>query len=672
MWLERITMKDFRCFYGEQAIEFSTEAEKNVTVVHAENGVGKTTLLNALLWCFYGMTTARFEKREDLINYDALAEGRTSAYVEVLFEHNDNRYRARRYSLSDTESRDYREFSIMRLDSGHSVNLDTPDTFINTVIPRGMASHFLFDGEHAEVFLGEDNRSRIRRAVQDILGCTLVDTAIKDLGETATYYRKQMPRSSANTADVSSRIDVLTSQIDVAKEARDRLKGDIEIIEQQIADIEESLRNSTAAKVLQAQRDEAQRALGRSMKREADAQDEVLRWLGDNGRFLVSTRITEQTFEHLNTQETKGRIPSPYNEEFVKDLLEMERCICGAPLKPGSDAHANVASMVQKAANATLRSRLSSIRARLTQLKDERARAPGKLDASMQRLAAARQDISHHESQLAEISAKLSGINFDEIAERETKRNELRKSANEHREKIGTINHNIEAAEADKANAERELKRLAENDSDARVFIKRYSFCEALKTRLEKELLEEEKDAQSVLRASIRKVLDETSRKAFRLHMTDDYSISLVNEAGTQLPKSGGENQLLGLAFTAALVEFARVRQNAQDYRLLKGTVAPLVLDSPFGQLDEEYRKTTAQYVPRMASQVVLMLSKSQAAGGAISALQDRVGEEYVLVRKNKDARGARPREVRQFRGKDVEMAVFDASFDGSTIVRLT
>ena len=73
--------------------------------------------------------------------------------------------------------------------------------------------------------------------------------------------------------------------------------------------------------------------------------------------------------------------------------------------------------------------------------------------------------------------------------------------------------------------------------------------------------------------------------------MTEDYGISLVNQAGTQLPKSSGENQLLGLAFTAALVEFARVRQNADDYRLLRGTVAPLVLDSPFGQLDEDYRR---------------------------------------------------------------------------------
>lgn len=673
MILDRITLKDFRCFYGEQSIDFASDPDNNVTLIHAENGVGKTTLLNALLWCFYGITTAKFEKKDDLINYDALAAGRTSAFVEVLFLHEGRRYRARRYA-SKSESRDFRSFSIMRIESGHSVTLDTPDTFINTVIPKGMASHFLFDGEHAEVFLGEDNRSSIRHAVQDILGCFLIETAIKDLGETATYYRKQMPtsRSSANMDDVSSRIDALVGQIEIANETRNSLQGEVEVIEQQIADIDDKLRNAAATKVLQGQRDAALRDLLKAQKRSAEAQDEVLRWLGDNGRYLVSSRITDLTFDHLNAQETKGRIPSPYNEEFVKDLLEMERCICGAELKLGSEGHTKVAALLHKAANATLRNRLSRVRARLTELKTGRAVAPGKLDAEMKRQSTARQDISSLEAQLAEISEKLLGIDFDEIAAREAKRNSLRKAANEKREQIGSMSARIESSESDKANAQRELNRLAESDADARIFVTRYNLCETLKVRLEKDLEEEENVARSVLRASIVKVLDDTSRKAFRLKMTDDYGISLENDAGTQLPKSSGENQLLGLAFTAALVEFARLRQNAEDHRLLRGTVAPLVLDSPFGQLDEHYRKTTAKYVPRMASQVVLMVSKSQASGGALEALQDRVGEEFVLVRTNKAARGMRELEVRQFHGKDVEMASFDANYDGSSIVRVT
>ena len=167
-------------------------------------------------------------------------------------------------------------------------------------------------------------------------------------------------------------------------------------------------------------------------------------------------------------------------------------------------------------------------------------------------------------------------------------------------------------------------------------------------------------------------ILDKTSRKTFRLKMSDDYVVSLTNEAGTQLPKTGGENQLLGLAFTAALIEFAKIRQNAKDHRLLRGTVAPLVLDSPFGQLDHSYRETTAQTIPQMAGQVVLLVSSSQGSKEVIDAIQSRVGVEYVLVRHNKDSDNIGKHETQQFHGKDYQSAVYGAKFDGSSIVRVS
>lgn len=668
MWLEEITLKDFRCFNGEHTIEFSTDPDENVTLIHAENGVGKTTLLNAMLWCFYGITTAKFERKHDLLNHDAAAAGRDSCFVEVVFEHNDKRYRARRYSGRSLGGD--RTFSIMRIEDGHSVSIDHPDTFINTVIPKTMAGHFLFDGEHAEVFLGEDNRSGIRAAVQDILGCNLIATAISDLDEASTYYRRQMPKAkaSASIEALSQEIEALDNQIVAGRDALEKLKEQTATTTQQIADIEGKLRNSAAARELQASRDRANAALQRATKRATDAQDEVLKWLGDNGRFLVSTRVTDLTLDKLQVQETKGKLPSPYNEEFVTDLLDMQECICGTKLCPGTTEHAKVAALLKKAANATLRSRLAGVRATLSQLKTERARAPGRLDAANKRLADARDEISTVEAQLGEISEKLSGIDFDEIADRERRRNELRGTLSSMNQQIGAMDARIREAEARKASKERELKKIAEEDDEARIFVKRHTLCEALKARLQKELREEEEEARRMLRQQIGKVLATTTRKHFRLKLTDEYSVSLVNEEGTQLPKSSGENQLLGLAFTAALVEFARLRQNAQDHRLLRGTIAPLVLDSPFGQLDESYRRTTGEHVPQMASQVILLVSGSQAQGGAVDALRDRVGREYVLIRTNKASGSGRPGEVRQLHGKDYEIALFDQPADGTLI----
>ena len=138
------------------------------------------------------------------------------------------------------------------------------------------------------------------------------------------------------------------------------------------------------------------------------------------------------------------------------------------------------------------------------------------------------------------------------------------------------------------------------------------------------------------------------------------------------MAKSGGENQLLGLAFTAALVEFAKIRQRAKDFALLPGTIAPLVLDSPFGQLDDNYRESTARFLPRMAQQVVLLLSSSQSNAPIVETLAPHVGKRYVLVRHNKGRLEGKRNERRKIAGREFEITVFDSEFNGTQIVEVT
>lgn len=672
MILEEIRLTDFRCFFGNTYIFFSEDPEKNVTIIYAENGVGKTTLLNALLWCFYGETTSRFEKREEILNYDAKKAGRTTASVEVLFEHNDKHYIAKRYASISAASR--RDFVVARIDEGSQITLDSPDTFINTVIPRDMASHFLFDGEHAEVFLGESNRDSIKSAVRDILGCSLIETAIEDLQAVANQFRKQIPSTAATKRieGLNSRLDTLTTQIEMAKTGIQELEEKREQTDQQIKDIDVKLRNTAAAKELQQSRDRLNAQLLRAQKRQKEYADEVYKWLGENGRFIVSKRITEETFSFLDEKEHRGRIPSPYNEEFVKDILEAEECICGTKLEPGSPESKKVASLLEKAANQVMRDRVAKVRARLTSLKAERAKAPGRLTKAKRHLADANDEFSRAEEQLAEISDKLKGINFADIAERERRRDELSDELRDIDRKIGSFRTNIANSDREKAGIDKEITELAKQDKQTAIYGCRRDLCESIKGKLEDQLVKEEDLARGVLRASIKRILEATTRKVLNLRMTDDYVISLVNSDGTALPKSSGENQLLGLAFTAALVKFAKARRNAQGYRLLPGTIAPLVLDSPFGQLDEAYRATTAEFIPKMARQVVLLVSKSQGSEDVLNALKDHLGAEYLLVRHNTEPRGERKQESRYFQGKEFDTAIFDAEFDGTEIVEIT
>jgi len=672
MILEEIRLTDFRCFFGDTFIRFSEDPARNVTIIYAENGVGKTTLLNALLWCFYGETTSRFEMRDDILNFDAKKAGRSIASVEVLFEHNENRYIAKRFAHINGSAG--REFLVARIDEGSQTNLDSPDTFINTVIPRDMASHFLFDGEHAEVFLGENNRGSIKSAVRDILGCSLIETAIDDLQAVSNQFRKQIPTNAATKRieEMNSRLDALTSQIDTAKASITELEKKRDQTDQQIKDIDAKLRNTAAAKELQNSRDRLNGQLVRAQKRQKEYADEVYKWLGENGRFIVSKRITEETFSFLDEKQHRGRIPSPYNEEFVKDVLEAEECICGAKLEPGSPESKKVASLLEKAANQVMRDRVSKVRARLGSLKTERAKAPGRLTNAKRHLSEANDEFATAEAQLAEISEKLKGINFEDIAERERRRSELRDELREIDRKIGSLGTNISGSERERTRIDHEITELAKQDKQTAIYGRRRNLCETIKGKLEIQLVSEEEQARKILRAGIRRILEATTRKVLNLRMTDDYVISLVNSDGTALPKSSGENQLLGLAFTAALIEFAKVRKNAQDYRLLPGTVAPLVLDSPFGQLDEAYRATTAEFIPKMARQVVLLVSKSQGSEDVLNSVKDHLGAEYLLVRHNTDPQGDRKQESRHFKGKEFKTAMFEAEYDGTEIVEIT
>ena len=87
MIIEEIIFNNFRCFFGEQSSQLASDDGSHLTVVHAQNGSGKTSLLNCVMWTFYGVTTAGFDQiTGSIANDEHLASGGTEAWVEILFK----------------------------------------------------------------------------------------------------------------------------------------------------------------------------------------------------------------------------------------------------------------------------------------------------------------------------------------------------------------------------------------------------------------------------------------------------------------------------------------------------------------------------------------------------------------------------------------------------------
>lgn len=58
----------------------------------------------------------------------------------------------------------------------------------------------------------------------------------------------------------------------------------------------------------------------------------------------------------------------------------------------------------------------------------------------------------------------------------------------------------------------------------------------------------------------------------------------------------------------------------------------PIVMDSPFGTLDEMYRRQIAKTIPNLANQLVVLVTKTQWRGEVAQEMANYIGREYILT----------------------------------------
>jgi DNA sulfur modification protein DndD len=54
MYIDQITLRNFRVYYGTNPIQLAADPEKNISIISGNNGFGKTSFLTSLVWCLYG------------------------------------------------------------------------------------------------------------------------------------------------------------------------------------------------------------------------------------------------------------------------------------------------------------------------------------------------------------------------------------------------------------------------------------------------------------------------------------------------------------------------------------------------------------------------------------------------------------------------------------------
>ncbi|MCP1727617.1 DNA sulfur modification protein DndD [Natronospira proteinivora] len=679
MKIRSIKIEDWRQFYGEQSLCLSTSDKKNVTLIHAANGVGKTTILNAILWCFYETTTSRFEKAKSLINNEAVKERKKKASIEVELMHADAQFRILRRVLDKRGSgagprfkKDW-DFSAYAVENGISRALDAPKSFINSVVPEEMAPYFFFDGEAAETFSAEGDKKATEEAIKNILGCNLLEDAIKDLSYWVKRDRKEMGDlpGQDEVRSLADRYDEVEVQIEKWRAEKKECQDKYNTAVKQINVLEDALRKNENAAAIQEMRDTQSSILEDKKTQDDDLLSQKVTWLRE---FLAPMLAHEKLIRLqslLESESRSGRIPSPYNEEFVRSLLNARSCVCGRSLEPGTNEFNAVAKLTGDAGDSTVQRRIVAVQAFIRSFSQGTEGAMDKYKEIERKIAKVSDAITAAEQKITDCKEKLKGIDVKEIKEKEAKRAEWDRLRDEASKKIGILDSNIERFKIEADQIKSNIRRVAAKSRQLSPIQARIRLAEAAQERLESIANEHIESARKSVEKNINDILDETTRRAYQAQINSDFSMELHHE-GTVTAKSSGENQLLSLAFMSALIKFARTRQGqtAGGY-LIPGTVAPLVLDSPFGQLDPHYRRSTARFISELSDQVVLLLSESQASGDVLEEIEPYVGKEYVLVAHNREERRARPEDTIVFQGERIPTTIYDSDRTYTEILEL-
>lgn len=655
MIIKKIIIENFRQFLGHQELVFATAKTKNVTILHAENGFGKTALLNAILWGFYGHDglTDDLPKKESIL-HEGLALGKdadedTETRVSILFDDRDDKYTLVR-TLNLAQQRDDSRKTKLEL----SINRDG-QTFeesnaqaqrrISAIMPHGIRHFLFFNGEDIDHLAMEKSAGDITNAIHQMLGLELLRKTIDDLDHgnvRGKLVAELRDKTDSNTKELIDRQDELERQI---QEYRTRLQDchdNQSAVANEIKSIDLRLAANKATRELQSQRAHLEAERNAADKRLKELNEQIATLIAEDGFVLFSTELVQRGREITQRLRNEGKIPARVLNVFIEDLLKAGHCICGSELKEGTDAYNKVRELLTIAGDQYFNNAVGALDNAIGGIENavERTR-----DMFRQRVSE-RVDLKNRHRQIAEsldeISQKLGDKDSEEIHKLEEKRQSLQLRERELYQEEGSLNKCIEDMESEREQIRRQIAAAKQNDHAAVLTQQRLQLLDDTLELLRKMLDLEMEDVREVLSKEINDQFGKIVDRRYWVDLSEDFVLSLRKELEFEngdsqeidVAHSQGQRQITSLVFIASLVALARRRDEIPT--ILKGVEGgeyPMVMDSPFGQLGDEFRAGVAKWIPTLAPQVVLMVSSSQYGGAVESELgtSKRIGRRYYL-----------------------------------------
>ncbi|HKQ05750.1 MAG TPA: AAA family ATPase [Blastocatellia bacterium] len=632
MKLERITLENFRQYHIRQRLAFAKDRKRNVTIIHGINGAGKSSLFLAINWCLYGEGISNVA---ELMSKEAISHAQVGEIVrlivEVAFQHDGERYVVTRRlagekradgSVSIVGEDDFTMMQTRR--DGQARRAGNPISRMNSILPSNVRTYFLFDSEKIDNFAKSEASNEVRYAIYNVLKLEVLTRGRRHLEEAAAEYRRELKRiSTGELKELVEQEEKALAARDKAVARKEELEREIESARRKISDIDQRLSEMQSAQGLQQQR----ATLERELKEREDELDQLvgqIRNLAASGFIIIAQPAIDQALAILDEKRERGEIPSNIRRQFVQDLIERMRCICGRDFKAGGAEYKRLLALMNSSLSGSLEDEVLNAAAALKSFAERGERLRGDLNNAMRRRVELVDIINRLDEEITDVGNKLKGSPQEEISRLEKQREDFRADIESNKSGQGSLDAQLESLSGQLDELKKQIQAAKKVKSAERVLTRKAELAQSAADAIG--------EVYETFAGDMRRRIEAKTKEIFKLlvwkdsHFCDvrlgeDYNLEVIDRYG--LPArpdlSAGERQVLSLSFITAM---SRVSEEE----------APLVMDTPFGRLSSHHRNSITKHLPELADQLVLFVTDEELRDQARKNLEARIGAEYRLV----------------------------------------
>ncbi|MBY6277208.1 MULTISPECIES: AAA family ATPase [Bacillota] len=649
MIINRLTLHNFRQFYGTQTLEFGNQSNNQlVTIILGENGRGKTGVYRAILFALYGDLLLEQDSSDSeviLTNIKALQEDYNNEHKGVVckvsldFHHEREHFLIERsiYSIMENNEKVIERLKDVKLYHYEQEKMihdeDQINQMINKMLDARVKNYFFFDGERIERLTRASlqQRNEIATGIKNLLK---IDHLLKTK-DVLVHVQKQVTKElqKHSTGEYQKKLKEklrLDEELEKNRKEKSQLFQQLSSVEASIISIDEKL-NMFQEKIdeigkrkeLENRYEKVQQEYEYAFQRLQEFNSTLQLMLSKDSLYAVKSQI-----DILLGEESEKSFVSL---ELIEQILRDFTCICGTTFTEGSKEY-DALKGLQRAVEYKLE------KADYLELKANIMRLIGFLEDKDKHLQYLLESVNQKEQELEEIRSQIEYINqqlkdtkIEDLDQINAQRERLVQQKIEIGVQIRQLDEDYETLQAKREQSNLALRDLkVKSGVHQQLIRKQEEVTKAIKV-IDELIQQFEKDVISDLEITstqnLHYILDDSGRMNIKqVKVLPDYSLEVVNHFGQPFLAniSQGQRQVLSLSFITALAQVAGGTETLE---------MPLFMDTPFGRLSGKHQMNLLSFIPKVCSQWILLVTDKEFGENEKRCFlkQGQVGKFYVL-----------------------------------------